>query len=204
MCHRANKQNFNHPQSESETPMKMFAVITLTLGLLLGFSALTIAQNKYVGVKQCSMCHKTDKQGKQFDIWSKSAHAGAFKTLGTPAADEIAAKKGYKTKAAETPDCLSCHTVAAAADGKLADKTFDIKDGVQCESCHGAGSAYKNMAVMKDKVKAHAAGLTEFKDEAAIEKTCLGCHNEKSPTAKKFDFKASWAKIQHPVPKAAK
>lgn len=181
--------------------MRKFTVITLAIGLILGASAMLNAQNKYTGVKQCAMCHKTDKQGKQFDIWSKSKHAGAFKTLGTPAADAIAAKKGFKTKAAETPECLGCHTIAAAADGKLADKSFDIKDGVQCETCHGAGSAYKNMAVMKDEAKAHAAGLTNFKDAATIEKMCIGCHNEKSPTAAKFDFAKSWATIAHKVPK---
>ncbi|HLF15067.1 MAG TPA: cytochrome c family protein [Bacteroidota bacterium] len=184
--------------------MRRFILITLTVGLIFGVSSMLNAQNKYVGVKQCSMCHKTDKQGKQFDIWSKSKHAGAFKTLATPAADEIAAKKGFKTKAAETPECLGCHTVAAAADGKLAEKSFDIKDGVQCEVCHGAGSAYKNMAVMKDEAKSHAAGMTDFNDKATIQKKCETCHNEKSPTAKKFDFAASWAKIEHKVPKAAK
>ncbi len=179
--------------------MKRLTLITLAVGLILGASAMLDAQNKYVGVKQCAMCHKTDKQGKQFDIWSKSKHAGAFKTLGTPAADAIATKKGFKTKAAETPECLGCHTVTA--DAKLLDKAFDVKDGVQCETCHGAGSAYKNMAVMKDEAKAHAAGLTAFKDEAAMEKMCVTCHNEKSPTAKKFDFAKSWASIAHKIPK---
>lgn len=179
--------------------MKRITVITLALALVFGVSSMLNAQNKYVGVKQCSMCHKTDKQGKQFDIWSKSKHAGAFKTLGTPAADKIAADKGFKTKAAETPECLGCHTVTA--DAKMFDASFDVKDGVQCESCHGAGSAYKNMAVMKDHAKAVAAGMTEFKDAAAIEAKCKTCHNEKSPTAKKFDFAAAWKSIEHKVPK---
>jgi hypothetical protein len=181
--------------------MRRFTSITLALSLLFGVSSLLTAQNKYIGQKQCAMCHKTDKQGKQQDIWMKSKHAGAFKTLTTAAADEIAAKKGLKTKAAESPECLGCHTVGEGADVKLAEKTFDIKDGVQCETCHGPGSAYKNMAVMKDHAKAVAAGMTEFKDAAAIEKKCVTCHNEKSPTAKKFDFAASWAKIEHKVPK---
>lgn len=185
--------------------MRSTTIVTLLVGLLFGISSLLTAQdkaaNKYVGVKQCSMCHKTDKQGKQLDIWTKSKHSGAYKTLATPAADEIATKKGFKTKAAETPECLGCHTTAAGVDAKLLDKSFDMKDGVQCESCHGAGSAYKNMAVMKDKAKATAAGLTEFKDPAAIEKMCTGCHNEKSPTAKKFEFAKAWAQIEHKVPK---
>ena len=70
---------------------------------------------------------------------------------------------------------------------------------MQCELCHGAGSAFKS--VMKDKEKAIAAGLTDFKDNAAIEKVCKTCHNEKSPSYKPFKFKEMWAKIKHPIPK---
>ena len=72
---------------------------------------------------------------------------------------------------------------------------------MQCENCHGAGADYKNMAVMKDKAKAAAAGLNEFKDMAAVEKMCKTCHNAKSPTSKEFKFKEMYAKIQHPMPK---
>jgi hypothetical protein len=179
--------------------MKRFTLILLAVGLLFGVSSILTAQNKYVGVKQCSMCHKTEKQGKQFDIWSKSKHAEAFKTLTTAAADEIAKKKGLKTKAAESPECLGCHTITA--DAKLFDKSFDVKDGVQCESCHGAGSAYKNMAVMKDAKKATAAGLLMYADDAAITKLCVTCHNEKSPTAKKFELASMWKQIAHKIPK---
>ncbi len=146
--------------------------------------------NKYVGAKMCGACHKKPT-GDQFGIWQKSKHAEAFKTLQSKAADEIAKKKGLKVAAAEAPECLECHTVNAALK----------EDGVGCEACHGAGSAYKSMSVMKDKAKAIAAGLTEFKDAAAIEKACKKCHNEKSPSFKGFDFKTMWPKIQHPRPK---
>lgn len=179
--------------------MKRFTFVLLVVTLVIGLSSMADAQNKYVGTSQCKMCHNTEKQGKQFEIWSKSKHASAYKALTTPEADAIATKKGFKTKAAETPECLGCHTVTA--DAKLFDAKFDVKDGVQCESCHGAGSAYKNMAVMKDKKKAEAAGLIMYADDAAIEKLCVTCHNEKSPTAKKFDFAASWKAIAHKVPK---
>jgi hypothetical protein len=147
--------------------------------------------NKYVGVKTCSMCHKV-----QFAVWEKSKHAEAMKTLSSPKAAEIAKTKGLKKSAAESEECLSCHIInAKAAD---VDKNFDAKQGVQCETCHSAGSAYKVMSTMKDKAKAITAGLTEFKDEASIEKFCKKCHNEKSPTFKEFKFKDSWAKIKHP------
>jgi hypothetical protein len=179
--------------------MKRFTLVTLAVALVFGLSSMLTAQNKYIGTSQCKMCHNTDKQGKQFDIWSKSKHAGAFKTLASPAADAIATKKGFKTKAVETPECMGCHMVTA--DAKTFDAKFDVKDGVQCEMCHGAGSAFKNMAVMKDHAKAVAAGMTDFKDAATIEAKCKTCHNEKSPTAKKFDFAAAWKAIAHKIPK---
>ena len=160
-----------------------------------------IAQNKYIGVKMCSMCHKTEKNGKQLDIWQKSKHAEAFKVLSSDKAKEFAKAKGIENPA-EAKECLECHTLGKTVDAKLVDKSFDMKDGVQCETCHGPGSTYKNLTIMKDKAKSVAAGMTEFKDEAAIEKFCKSCHNEKSPTYKSFDFKESWGKIKHPVPKA--
>jgi hypothetical protein len=148
---------------------------------------------KYVGVKTCKSCHQTRRDGRQYDIWRNSKHAGAFKTLSTQRSIEIAKKKKLKKPPTESPECLKCHTITA--DEKLKE------EGVQCESCHGAGSAYKSNSVMRDKAEAIAAGMTYYKDEAAIEKSCRSCHNEKSPTYKSFDFKSMWGDIKHPVPK---
>ena len=175
--------------------MKLLAV----LGCAVVFSISAVAQNKYVGVKACRPCHSTEKQGKQFDVWSKSKHAEAYKALTTAKANELAKAKGLTKPAAESPECLQCHIITA--DAKLIDKTFEVKDGVQCEFCHGAGSTYKNMTIMKDKAKSVAAGLHEFKDAAAIETFCKTCHNDKSPSYKEFKFKEYWDKIKHPVPK---
>jgi len=172
-------------------------VLAVLLILLVAVGFTSLAQNKYIGVKMCSMCHKAEKTGNQFGVWQKSKHAEAYKTLTGAKAAEIAKAKGIKN-AAEAPECLECH---GAVDAKIAEKTYDVKDGVQCEVCHGAGSAYKNMAVMKDKAKAIAAGLHEFKDMAAVEKLCKTCHNEKSPTHKDFKVEEMWAKVKHAVPK---
>ena len=178
--------------------IKVFFFVLLAVGL----SSTAFAQHKYIGVKPCSMCHKTDKQGKQFDIWSNSQHAKAFQTLLTDKANEVAKAKGSAKPASETPECLSCHTTGHGAEAAMFDKSFDVKDGVQCESCHGAGSDYKTLPVMKDKAKAIAAGMNEFKDEAAIEAQCKHCHNEKSPTYKDFKLAERWEKIKHSIPKA--
>jgi len=157
------------------------------------------AQNKYVGTKICAPCHKMESTGKQFDVWQKTLHASAYKTLTTATADSIAKAKGLKKSAAESPECLKCHTLQAEA--ALLDKSFDVKDGVQCELCHGAGSGYKSMATMKDHAKAVEAGMKEYKDEAAMQKLCVTCHNDQSPTKKEFKFKEMWDKIKHPMPK---
>lgn len=183
--------------------MKNIAIILTIIALTVLVSSCAFGQdkaaNKYVGVKTCSMCHKANT-GNQFGIWQKTKHAEAFTVLQSPAADSVAKAKGLKTSAATTPECLGCHTITA--DASLLDKTFDPKDGVQCEACHGAGSAYKTMTIMKDKAKSIAAGMTEYKDQAAIEAKCKTCHNEKSPTHKPFVMKDMWPKIQHPLKKS--
>jgi hypothetical protein len=176
--------------------------LLLTLVLFLIAPLTAAAQNKYAGTRICAPCHRTEKQGAQQPIWAKTKHAEAYKTLTTAKANEIAKEKGLKTPAVESKECLECHTLGKTVDVALFEKTFDIKDGVQCESCHSAGSAYKAMNIMKDREKSIAAGMREFKDEKAIEAFCKTCHNDKSPTFKGFDFKERWDKIKHPVPKA--
>src|ERR1039457_5405041 len=156
------------------------AMALLTVAASVASSATSVgaqdkAGNTYLGVKGCAgMCHKTEKQGIQLGIWEKTGHAQAYTALTTAKANDIAKAKGLSAPAAEAPECLQCHTLKA-------DANVDIKDGVQCEVCHGAGSGYKNMSVMKDTPKAIAAGMTEYKDNAAIEKQGRTCPNEKRP-----------------------
>lgn len=162
---------------------------------------LTFSQNKYVGVKICAPCHKGEKKGAVLEKWEKSKHATAYTTLLSEASQKIAKEKGLKKPAHESIECLECHVTAAKADPKLLEKSFKKEEGVGCESCHGAGSAYKAMAIMKDKKKSIEAGLTAYADEKAIEAQCITCHNEKSPTYKGFKFKEAWAQIIHNVAK---
>lgn len=180
----------------------------LVTSLVIGFSLMMFnttsyafsGGKKFVGVKSCVMCHKSEKQGEQQKIWEASAHASAYKTLQTAEADELAKKAGLTTKAADSKECLVCHVTAYDADASMLDKKYKVEDGVQCESCHGAGSEYKSMKTMKDHAAAVAAGMTEYKTEADIETHCKTCHNEKSPTFKEFKFAEMWDKIKHPVP----
>lgn len=171
---------------------KTSLLVLIVIATYLVFPTNSFAQAKYVGSKTCGMCHKTEKQGQQLKIWSESKHAQAYKALLTPAADEIAMKKGGK-KAVETPECLKCHVGEKA----LVESKF-IEDGVQCETCHGAGSEYKAMSVMKNKEEAKKKGLI-VPDSGA--KFCTTCHNADSPTFKGFKYEEMSKKIAHATPK---
>lgn len=172
-------------------------LMLITLGITLNISA----QNKFVGAASCGICHKKAEDGQQLKIWQESGHANAFKTLQSEESNKIAKEKGLSTKASESPECLSCHVTGHGVDAKLFTAKFNIEDGVQCEACHGAGSEYKTKKVMQDKAVAISKGLTDFSAEGSIEKKCLTCHNEKSPTFKGFKFDEMWAKIKHEIPK---
>ena len=135
----------------------------------------------YVGVKACNRCHK-----KAVDFWSKTVHARAWTTL-------VDKNKQYNY------DCTGCHATGWLRPGgsHLASVESAGLTAVQCEVCHGAGADYKSLAVMKDKAASIKAGMKAYPDKAAIEAQCKTCHNEKSPTAKAFNFDERWAKIQH-------
>lgn len=151
----------------------------------------------YEGVQVCGTCHKTKKQGQQLKIWQESKHANAYKTLLTEEANKLSGN----VKAVDNPKCLKCHASGYDVDKKLVGAKFKVEDGVQCETCHGAGSSYKSPKVMKSKNDAVKNGLIVWKDKAEIEKDCKKCHNEESQTFKGFKFEEMWAKIAHPTPK---
>ena len=157
---------------------------------------------KYVGVNTCvGACHKSEAQGNQFNIWKESVHSKAFQTLQTPEADSIALSRGFNAPAAETPHCVKCHTFGTEVDESELKASFDKNQGVQCESCHGPGSGYSKLSVMKDKESAMSKGLIIHTEK---EKFCIQCHNSDSPTFFQFDYEPMWQQIAHSKPKVFK
>lgn len=166
------------------------------LGLCL--AGISGAAPKYVGSDKCArMCHKAVNKGEQYPIWQKSRHAQAYATLATPAALETAKKAGVTGDPQKSEKCLKCHVTGFGAPAASFDSTFAIKDGVQCEACHGAGSDYGKLKIMKDKNASIAAGLV-----IPSEKVCVKCHNSESPTYKPFVYADMVKKIAHPKPAA--
>lgn len=177
----------------------LIVIVPLAVVLIDNTSIISQSPAKYVGVNSCvGACHKTESQGSQLSIWQNSKHSQAYTTLQTPRADSIATSKGFTTAAVETPECLKCHTLAATVDAGLLEDTFDKTQGVQCETCHGPGSEYKKLSIMKDKQKAMDAGLIIHTEKEAF---CTHCHNSESPTFVSFDYDTYWEKIKHMKPK---
>jgi hypothetical protein len=151
----------------------VLCVFTLTL-------LVSAADFTYVGISKCKMCHKGAAKGEVFEKWEKSPHANAFAVLKAKGEDK-------------NPKCLECHVTGFNAGGyKVGDATAVNFEGVQCECCHGPGSAYKSLSIMKDKKQALANGLVE-----PNEALCKKCHNPKSPTFKGFNFAEAVKKINH-------
>jgi hypothetical protein len=173
----------------------------LFAGLLICTFALAMsgfAQNKYVGVKLCGSCHKSEKTGAVYTVWEKTKHAKAFETLKSKEAEEIAKKKGLTKPAAESPECLKCH-VTGGGSATNVESTFKKEDGVTCEACHGAASGYKmihNKPENKEKAVAAGLNLGDKKDS----KFCEKCHNADSPTFKGFKIDEYWKQIAHGLP----
>lgn len=125
--------------------MKKTAVLTI---VFLALAAVFVgAAPTYIGAEKCKMCHKI-----QYESWAATKHAKAT--------ENAKASTQWKFDAA----CLTCH----------ATNKSETMAGVQCEACHGAGSDYKSIQVMKDRAKAVAAGMI-----IPTQETCNGCHDGK-------------------------
>ncbi len=87
--------------------------------------------------------------------------------------------------------CKLCHKVEFASW----QKSKHAAAQVECEDCHGPGSNYKTMAIMKDKAKARAAGLIE-----PAENDCKTCHAKKN--VKVADYTDAISKVHDKKPKS--
>lgn len=162
--------------------------------------------NRFIGAQKCKTCHSSAETGNQFEALSKMKHAHAFEALSSEDA-----KKSAQAKSIEDPTkadaCVKCHVTAFGVPEAEVAKSFDRSQGVQCESCHGAGEAH---------VKARmAAAQNEEPDAPKVYKAlpegeivsnpamtvCTTCHNKESPNYKPFCHCKFKLQIRHLNPK---
>lgn len=172
--------------------MKKVLLISIILIAFIIIISLFAQEFTYVGVNKCKICHKSEKRGSQYPKWEESKHSQSFAALSSEKALSAAKEMGLETPPAENPKCLICHA-------SLFEKALELKEeGVTCEVCHGPGSAYKKMSIMKSREESVNNGLVVYESKEAIKAQCLTCHENSHK--KSFDFEASWEKIMHPVP----
>lgn len=157
---------------------------------------------KYVGVSKCKMCHKGEKNGNVFEKWEASSHAKAYATLATDQSKEIAKKAGVKGEPQQATECLACHVTGALSMAEQKEASLTLEEGISCEACHGAGSEYKSLKIMKD-ISADKVKLADFGLIEPTKEVCIKCHNSKSPTYKEFKFDEAVKLIAHPLPKSS-
>jgi cytochrome c peroxidase len=195
---------------------------TLVVVILCFFcSSILMAANRYVGATKCKSCHKKEKVGAQYIIWSKGKHVKAFKSLSTQKAVNLAKQLGINTPPQKEKACLICHVKSQYDEnGKAHPKTMFFKkykktDGVQCEDCHGPGEKYVKKKIMKKiRYKEGGAAKSATAKKTGLwvpdEKTCKQCHVAeikiggvvyKNPSFKDFDFAIRIKEVQHPIPK---
>jgi hypothetical protein len=211
------------PEPDRTRPAKLLELSRACLAAIMAVGLLPLpakAQNQYVGVKLCASCH-----GDSVHVWQTSGHAGAYRTLAKKNADGEARhveglwivrmgrgdKYGLPVPAAEFPHCLICHATASTADPHLVSGSLDRKDGVQCESCHGPGSAHARVETLKRSGKpipaeevaaalevAKAVTLRRYSGEREIEAMCRTCHDGMCGD---FDFQKAWPAVRHSRPR---
>ena len=143
----------------------------------------------FVGSKKCESCHEVS-----YNVWNKSGHAGAWKTLletAVPPRDH-------------DPECIACHVVGWNATDKYpytggfnADEPMKTGhlSAVGCESCHGPGEKHIEAEMGRNKtLQAELQQAMRLPLESA-QRNCVTCHDgDNSPH---FNFETYWPKIEH-------
>jgi len=167
--------------------------LLLLLAIPLIFMALQTSQAAeqsgiHEGVATCggSTCHgrlaPTGKDVRQNELitWQDTTsaagdHSKAWQVLRSARAQGITARLGLGP-AQNAQACLGCHSEPAPE--AMRGKSFQISDGVGCEACHGASSAWLGNHDAVDATHASnvASGMVALEDPKTRANVCLDCH----------------------------
>jgi Cytochrome c554 and c-prime len=143
------------------------------------------APHQYTGPGSCSStsCHgsiapRTDNRVKQneYSVWIvRDKHSKAYQALTGMVGERMATILNIG-KAEEAPKCLACHALDVPAADRA--RTFDLSEGVSCESCHGPASAWLGPHTERNWTHEQSvqAGMTDLRDVALRTDKCLSCH----------------------------
>ncbi len=167
-----------------DAPRRRFALLALLFAAAQAGAAEAPAD--HLGVASCAsgVCHGVARPldagtvlRNEYVTWSHfDPHAGAYRTLLGEDSARMAARLGIAAPERE-PLCLDCHAenVPTARRGPR----FQLDDGIGCEACHGASSAW--IASHDDAPRVTHAdnvahGLVALERADVRAGACAGCH----------------------------
>ena len=150
-------------------------------------SAARFTVGKFNGAGGCaaSSCHGsiqpktvTRVPQNEYSIWAgQDKHARAYQALSNPVSVRIGKILMLERPPNQTQRCLACHALAVPPDQRA--ETFDISDGVSCESCHGPASGWLGQHTVKDwphERSVKELGMIDLRDMGVRSHNCLHCH----------------------------
>lgn len=124
---------------------------------------------QFLGDNNCRACH-TEIHAQ----WRQTGHANAFTSLRARSMQN-------------EPECLSCHTTGYRHHGGYDEMDRNNLVNVQCESCHGYGTAHARDGSMLELAR---ESCTQCHDN-----TLRPCHDESKH--EEFDYARFWQRIAH-------
>src|ERR1700728_2945031 len=179
------------PQS---TPSRSLLLSAAALLLTAVSPSIAVAQSgaaaspgagKYTGPGSCAStaCHGAitpqninEVLQNEYSIWIvQDKHARAYNALTGAVGERMAGILGL-SKAETAPKCLACHALNPPAE--LRSRTFDLSEGVSCDSCHGPASGWLGPHTERNWTHAQSAavGMVDTRDIAKRTQKCLSCH----------------------------
>jgi Cytochrome c554 and c-prime len=140
---------------------------------------------KYTGPGSCAStsCHGSIQPRienrvlqNEYSTWIvKDKHSRSYGALTGNIGERMAGILGLG-KAESAPKCLACHALNVPPAERA--RTFDLSEGVSCESCHGPASGWLGPHTERDWAHEKSLSLGMFDTRNLTKRTekCLSCH----------------------------
>ena len=143
------------------------------------------AAGKYTGPGGCAAasCHgsvqpreTTRVLQNEYSIWiAQDKHARSFNVLSNVVSSRMGRILGIG-RPDQAAKCLVCHALYVASERQA--RSFELSDGVSCESCHGPASGWLGAHTIKDwpHEKSVQLGMYDLQNYQHRAERCLTCH----------------------------
>lgn len=175
-----------HYQKRYSRLALLFAAVLLCIVAADSAATDTAEPIKYIGPGSCAAtsCHGSVKPiagsrilQNEYSTWIlQDKHSRAYQALTGEIGERMARILKLGNKAEEAPKCLVCHALYTTSEQR--GRSFEIAEGVSCESCHGPASAWLGPHTTRDwpHEKSVALGMHDTRDVIRRTQKCLECH----------------------------